>query len=261
MALETPGPNQPSDASATLVAESSRPTSSGTPFIRVQRVSKSFLQGDMATQVLMDVDLEIQRGEYLALMGPSGSGKTTLLNMLSGLDRPSSGSIKVGGLPLSDLDEKGLARWRRVNVGFIFQQYHLLSVMSAFENVEIPLLLFDMDRTERRARVLAALEIVGLLDRASYTPDRLSGGQQQRVGIARAIVHDPQILIADEPTGNLDAGSSGDVLDLFDVLNGSLGKTIVMVTHDPKAAERAHGIRHLEKGRLLEPGTQVEYGR
>lgn len=225
--------------------------------VSIRDLVKTFTEGGVVTQVLDHVSVRVMRGEYLALMGPSGSGKTTLLNLISGLDAPTSGTVVTAGQDLSELDETGLARWRRKAVGFVFQQYHLLSVLTTLENVELPLLLFDLPRAERRKRAMAALRLVGLEERASFFPRQLSGGQKQRAGIARAVVTDPDILIADEPTGNLDEQASSDVLDLFDVLQEVLGKTILMVTHDPRAAARAHRLLHLEKGRLSrdEPGA------
>lgn len=214
----------------------------------------------MITPVLEDVNLDVFESDFIALMGPSGSGKSTLLNIISGLDYPSGGDILMNGESIIGLTETELSRWRLNNIGFIFQQYHLMPVLTAFENVEMPLLLFDMNRKERRDRVMAALEIVGLLHRVQYYPRQLSGGQQQRVCIARAIVTDPVIIIGDEPTGNLDYRSTDDVLELFDILNGDLKKTIIIVTHDPHAAKRAKTIEQLEKGILLETG-EMKYLR
>jgi putative ABC transport system ATP-binding protein len=200
--------------------------------------------------VLDGLTLTVREGQYVALMGPSGSGKTTLLNLIAGLDVPTAGQVVVGGTDLSRMSEGALARWRSSNVGFIFQFYNLIPVLTAVENVELPLLLTDLPRRERRDRAVTALEAVGLGDRVGHYPRQLSGGQEQRVAIARAIVTDPTVLVADEPTGDLDAKSAHDVLDLMDALNRDLGKTIVMVTHDPRAAERAGGQFHLEKGVL-----------
>lgn len=222
----------------------------GMEFIDIQQVSKSFTESGIVTTVLGEITLSIRKSDYRCLMGPSGSGKTTLLNLISGLDRPTSGQIRVDGVELSSLSESELSEWRKKMIGFIFQQPHLIPVLKTIENIELPLLLFPISKKERRKRALAALEIVHLLDRASYYPRQLSGGQKQRVGIARAISTDPAILIADEPTGNLDEKASGEILELFDILNQTLGKTIIMVTHDPKAAQKAHQIHHLEKGSL-----------
>jgi len=222
------------------------------PLLSIENVSKIFLQGEVETRVLEDIDLDVQAGEFIALMGPSGSGKSTLLNIISGLDVPTTGDVQMNGRSIVGLGESALSEWRLEHVGFIFQQYHLMPVMTAYENVELPLMLFNMSRRDRRERVEAALEIVGLSNRIYYYPRQLSGGQQQRVCIARAIVTDPVLLIGDEPTGNLDYRSSSEVLELFDILNRDLGKTIIMVTHDPRAAERAQTIKHLEKGVLTE---------
>jgi putative ABC transport system ATP-binding protein len=200
--------------------------------------------------VLDGLTLNVREGQYVALMGPSGSGKTTLLNLIAGLDVPTAGQVVVGGTDLSRMSEGALARWRSSHVGFIFQFYNLIPVLTAVENVELPLLLTDLARRERRDRAVTALEAVGLGDRVGHYPRQLSGGQEQRVAIARAIVTDPTVLVADEPTGDLDAKSAQDVLDLMDALNRDLGKTIVMVTHDPRAAERAGTQFHLEKGVL-----------
>ena len=202
-------------------------------------------------RVLSDLNLEVEEGEFVALMGPSGSGKTTLLNLIAGLDTPTRGSIRVGDQIISSMSESELARWRTRNVGFVFQFYNLLPVLTAYENVELPLLLLPMSGAERRQKVLNALEIVGLADRQTHRPGKLSGGQCQRVGIARAIVTDPTIVVCDEPTGALDAKSAENALDLLELLRAELGKTIIMVTHDPHAAERAQRIVHLEKGRIV----------
>lgn len=225
--------------------------------LEIENVSKIFLQGEVETRVLEDIDLVVRAGEFIALMGPSGSGKSTLLNIISGLDEPTTGEVRMNGRSIIGLGESALSEWRLEHVGFIFQQYHLMPVMTAFENVELPLLLFNMTRRERRERVEAALKIVGLSNRLYYYPRQLSGGQQQRVCIARAIVTDPVLLIGDEPTGNLDFKSSSEVLELFDILNRDLGKTIIMVTHDPRAAERAQVIKHLEKGILIDGDGSV----
>jgi len=200
--------------------------------------------------VLEDITFEICDGEFLALMGPSGSGKSTLLNILAGIDKADSGTVTIGGVDISSLSETDLAQWRAVNVGFIFQFYNLMPVLTAYENVELPLLLTGLSRRERREHVEMALAVVNLQDRMDHYPSQLSGGQQQRVAIARAVVTDPTILVADEPTGDLDRVSAEDVLGLMGRLNKEFGKTVIMVTHDPRAAERAHLIRHLEKGVL-----------
>jgi putative ABC transport system ATP-binding protein len=223
-----------------------------TPLVRVASVHKYFRRGSERIDVLQGVDLEIPSGEFLALMGPSGSGKTTLLNLMGGLDAPTSGSVEVGGVAITGLGGGALARWRSLNVGFVFQLYNLLPVLTAARNVELPLLLTRLSRAERRKRVEIALRIVGLSDRAEHYPRQLSGGQEQRVGIARAIVTDPTLLLCDEPTGDLDRKSGDEVLDLLQTLNRDHGKTIVMVTHDPRAAGRATRTLHLEKGSLLE---------
>lgn len=206
--------------------------------------------------VLEDISLDITEGEFLVLMGPSGSGKSTLLNLIAGIDKADSGVIEVDGVDIAGLSEAALARWRASHVGFIFQFYNLIPVLTAFENVELPLLLTPMSRRQRREHVDTALSVVGLADRMEHRPSELSGGQQQRVAIARAIVTDPSMLVADEPTGDLDRVSAGEILDLMEQLNREFGKTIIMVTHDPRAAERARRLLHLEKGLLIDaPGT------
>jgi len=220
------------------------------PFIRLRGVSKAYRRGDIVVPVLEKVDLDIEAGAFEAFMGPSGSGKSTLLNLISGLDRPTTGVVEVGGQDLARLSDKELADWRAGHVGFVFQLYNLLPVLTAAENVELPLLLTPLSRSERREHVAAALEVVGLAHRTHHRPTQLSGGEQQRVAIARALVTDPDLLIADEPTGDLDRASAEQVLDLFQVLHHELHKTLVMVTHDPHAAERADLVRHLEKGAL-----------
>jgi putative ABC transport system ATP-binding protein len=204
----------------------------------------------------MDLSLEVPEGEFLALMGPSGSGKTTLLNLIAGLDRPSEGTIRVGDDIISRMSESQLAKWRTRNVGFIFQFYNLLPVLTAYENVELPLLLLPMSRAQRKKQVTTALELVNLTDRMNHRPGQLSGGQQQRAGIARAIVTDPTLIVADEPTGDLDTRSAHEILDLMVELKKGLNKTILMVTHDPKAASRAERILHLEKGQLVREDVQ-----
>ena len=221
------------------------------PILRVLHVYKYYIRGEERIEVLQDLCLEVPTGEFLAIMGPSGSGKTTLLNLIAGLDRPSEGEVWVGQRLISAMSESELTRWRTRNIGFIFQFYHLIPVLTAYENVELPLLLLPLSAAERRERVELVLELVGLADRMRHRPGQLSGGQQQRVGIARAIVTDPTLIVADEPTGDLDARSAREILDLMQELHQSLGKTIILVTHDPRAAERAQRIVHLEKGRLV----------
>jgi len=218
--------------------------------VEIRNLSKSYRRGAQVVPVLHDINFDIASGEFLALMGPSGSGKSTLLNLIAGIDKPDRGTLRVAGRDITSLGEGELADWRATNVGFIFQFYNLLPVLSAFENVELPLLLTGLSRAERRQRVEIALGLVGLSDRLEHYPAELSGGQQQRVAIARAVITDPTILVADEPTGDLDRQSASDVLGLMDRLNRELGKTIIMVTHDPHSAERAHVIRHLDKGEL-----------
>jgi putative ABC transport system ATP-binding protein len=218
--------------------------------IRIQNLHKVFHRGGERIDVLQDLNLEVPRGDFLVLMGPSGSGKTTLLNLLAGLDRVTQGSIEVAGARIDEMSEGGLARWRARHVGFIFQLYNLLPVLTAERNVELPLLLAPLSRAERRRHVAAALSVVGLEDRAKHYPRQLSGGQEQRVAIARAIVADPTLLLCDEPTGDLDRKSEDEILDLLQALNRAHGKTIVMVTHDPHAAARARRILYLNKGAL-----------
>jgi putative ABC transport system ATP-binding protein len=223
----------------------------GEPIVRVSNLHKFFRRGSEQIDVLNDLSLEVPEGEFLALMGPSGSGKTTLLNLIAGLDRPSSGTIQVGNQRISTMNEAQLARWRTRHVGFVFQFYHLLPVLTAYENVELPLLLLPLSAAERKRQVLTALDLVGLSDRLSHRPGQLSGGQQQRVGIARAIVTDPTLIVADEPTGDLDAKAAEEILNLLVELQKGLQKTILMVTHDPRAAVRAERALHLDKGRLV----------
>lgn len=220
--------------------------------VEMKNLYKSYRRGDQIIQVLKDISLDINEGEFLALMGPSGSGKTTLLNLIAGIDRADSGIIKVGGIDITSLSEIELAHWRATNVGFIFQLYNLIPVLTAFENVELPLLLTELSRKERREHVEIALSVVNLTDRMNHYPGQLSGGEQQRVAIARAIVPDPTILVADEPTGDLDRISAEEILELMERLVHELGKTIIMVTHDPRAAKVAHVIRNLDKGVLNE---------
>jgi len=215
--------------------------------VEIRNLSKSYRRGSQIIPVLENITFEIPDGEFLALMGPSGSGKSTLLNLLAGIDSADAGSILINGVEITTLAETELARWRSLHVGFIFQFYNLIPVLTAFENVELPLLLTRLSRKERRDHVETALRVVGLADRMAHYPSQLSGGQQQRVAIARAVVTDPTILVADEPTGDLDRHSAGEILDLMDRLNRESGKTIIMVTHDPRAAEKAHVIRYLEK--------------
>jgi len=220
--------------------------------IEMRDLAKVYHRGREAVEVLHHLDLTIEEGDFVALMGPSGSGKTTLLNLIGGLDRPSGGSVSVGGRRIDELDASALAKWRTSTVGFVFQLYNLMPMLSAQRNVELPLLLTRLSAAERRRRAGIALELVGLADRAAHRPAELSGGQQQRVSIARAIVSDPRILVCDEPTGDLDRQAAEDVLGLLRVLNREHGKTIVMVTHDPKAAAYASHILHLDKGTLVE---------
>lgn len=227
------------------------------PCVRVTGVHKSFRRGSEILEVLIDLSFSVQRGEFVGLMGPSGSGKTTLLNLIAGLDQPSEGEVWVEDQCISHMTEGQLASWRTRHIGFVFQFYHLLPVLTAFRNVELPLLLLPLSAEQRKQQVLTALEIVGLSDRIHHRPGQLSGGQQQRVGIARAIVTDPALIVADEPTGDLDAKSATEILDLLCELKTSLGKTIIMVTHDPRAAQRADRVVHLEKGRIVDEPTPV----
>ncbi|MFL6236122.1 MAG: ABC transporter ATP-binding protein [Thermoanaerobaculia bacterium] len=219
--------------------------------VRVQDVHKEYRRGSARIDVLQGINLEIPQGDFLALMGPSGSGKTTLLNLIGGLDRPTSGTVEVAGEPISRLSDGQLARWRSRHIGFVFQFYNLLPVLTAEKNVELPLLLTSLSGAQRRQHVATALGVVGLADRARHYPRQLSGGQEQRVGIARAIVTDPTLLLCDEPTGDLDRRSGDEILDLLQALNGSHGKTIIMVTHDPHAAARARRTLYLDKGNLV----------
>ena len=218
--------------------------------VTIRNVHKHFTRGNERIDVLQGVSLDIQQGEFLALMGPSGSGKTTLLNLMGGLDRPTGGSIEIAGAKLESMGSGALAKWRARHIGFVFQLYNLLPVLNAQKNVEIPLLLTSLGRSERQKRAAIALKVVGLAERAKHYPRQLSGGQEQRVGIARAIVNDPTLLLCDEPTGDLDRKAGDEILDLLQALNRQHGKTIVMVTHDPHAAERATRTVYLEKGTL-----------
>jgi putative ABC transport system ATP-binding protein len=220
--------------------------------VRVSRLFKNFQRGSETIEVLVDLSLEVPAGQFLALMGPSGSGKTTLLNLIAGLDQPTAGDIWVGDEKISVMSESQLAKWRTRNIGFVFQFYHLLPVLTAYENVELPLLLLPLSAAQRRQQVMTALELVSLADRVNHRPGQLSGGQQQRVGIARAVVTDPTLIMADEPTGDLDSRSAGEILDLMVELQKSMAKTIIMVTHDPRAAERAQRVLHLDKGKLVD---------
>jgi putative ABC transport system ATP-binding protein len=222
------------------------------PIVEIRNLSKAYRRGGQIVPVLNDITLEIAAGDFVALMGPSGSGKSTLLNLIAGIDKPDGGTLRVGGIDIAQLSEAELADWRAEHVGFIFQFYNLMPVLTAFENVELPLLLTNLSAARRRQHVETALAMVGLTDRMEHYPSELSGGQQQRVAIARAIITDPTILVADEPTGDLDRVSAEDVLNLMDRMNRELGKTIIMVTHDPSAARRAHSVRQLDKGVLLE---------
>jgi len=220
--------------------------------INVQNVSKSYWRNNIEIPVLNNITINVEQGEFLALMGPSGSGKTTLLNLIAGIDKPSNGNIIIDGTNIATLGESALAKWRANNVGFIFQFYNLIPVLTAFENVELPLLLTKLSKSERKKQVETALNLVGLGDRMHHSPKQLSGGQEQRVAIARAIVTDPVLIVADEPTGDLDRQSAEEILTLMERLNKEFQKTIIMVTHDPHAAERAKLIKHLEKGDLVE---------
>jgi len=227
------------------------PSPSEQPLVQVRNLYKSFTRGSETIDVLQDLNLDVGYAEFLALMGPSGSGKTTLLNLIAGLDQPTSGTILVGDQVISEMSESELARWRTRHVGFVFQFYYLLPVLTAYENVELPLLLLPLTRQQRRKQVETALDLVGLSNRMNHRPGQLSGGQQQRVGIARALVTDPELIVADEPTGDLDTKSAQEILNLLETLRTQLGKTIIMVTHDPKAAAHAQRVLHLEKGQLV----------
>ncbi|MBF0556235.1 MAG: ABC transporter ATP-binding protein [Nitrospirae bacterium] len=220
------------------------------PIVEIENVWKSYVRGSEKIPVLEGLTLSVEEGEFLALMGPSGSGKSTLLNLIAAIDHAESGTIRVGGVDITSLNDRELSRWRATHVGFIFQFYNLIPVLSAQENVELPLILTNLSKKERLLHATAALRVVNLLDRARHYPSQLSGGQQQRVAIARAIVTDPTIIVADEPTGDLDRHSAKDILELMTILNAQHGKTIIMVTHDPRAAETAHIIRNFDKGVL-----------
>ena len=226
--------------------------------IRVRNVTKDFIRDEFHVVALKDANLEIHKGEFIALMGPSGSGKSTLLHLIAAMDKPTSGGIEVLGYEIGDLSERQIAHWRNEHVGFIFQQFNLLPVLTALENVELPLKLTNLSKKERLEHATTALNLVGLGDRLGHFPRQLSGGQEQRVAIARAIVTDPELILADEPTGNLDAASAQDVLKILRKLNQDFGKTIVMVTHDPHAARVASSVRHIEKGALLPEGVLPE---
>jgi putative ABC transport system ATP-binding protein len=220
------------------------------PIVRLTNVGRTFVRGREPVVVLANLDLDVPTGSFEALMGPSGSGKSTLLNLIAGLDRPTVGKVNVAGADVSDMSDAQLARWRASTIGFVFQSFNLIPVLTAAQNVELPLLLTHLGSAERQKRVATALRVVGLEDRMGHLPRQLSGGQEQRVAIARAIVNDPKIIVADEPTGDLDRQSADDVLNLLDRLNKEFGKTILMVTHDPAAAERAKIVRRLDKGKL-----------
>jgi putative ABC transport system ATP-binding protein len=220
--------------------------------VEIEHLTKSYVRGEQVVPVLTDINLVIRDGDFVAMMGPSGSGKSTLLNLVAGIDKPDTGMLAVSGEDITQLDDAALADWRARTVGFIFQFYNLMPVLTAFENVELPLQLTTLSRGERRDRVELLLSMVGLTDRMKHYPNELSGGQQQRVAIARALVTDPLLVIADEPTGDLDRQSAADILGLLDRLNTELGKTIVMVTHDPRAAEAAHHLIYLDKGQLTD---------
>ncbi len=226
------------------------PSKSITPIVEIRQLTKSYRRGEQRVAVLTNLSFDIISGEFIALMGPSGSGKSTLLNLIAGIDKPDSGFLKVNGIDIATLSEAQLADWRAANVGFIFQFYNLMPVLTAFENVELPLLLTRLSRNQRRERVALTLSMVGLTDRMEHYPSELSGGQQQRVAIARAFITDPVLLVADEPTGDLDRASADEILAMLVRLNSEMGKTIIMVTHDPYAAKSAHVIRHLEKGEM-----------
>ncbi len=227
------------------------PEESARLLVEIRHLTKYYARGDQIIPVLVDINFDVHVADYVALMGPSGSGKSTLLNLIAGIDKPSSGTIKVGGVDIARLSDGDLAAWRAAHVGFVFQFYNLMPVLTAFENIELPLLLTSLSRRERRERVDVALSLVDLSDRAGHYPNELSGGQQQRVAIARALITDPTLIVADEPTGDLDRVTGEEILGLLERLNHELDKTILIVTHDPKAAEKAHRIVRLEKGVLV----------
>jgi len=241
-----------SDRELHAAAASAAAPGAAEPLVAIRALTKYYVRGDQVIPVLVGIHLDVFEGDYVALMGPSGSGKSTLLNLVAGIDKPSSGEIRVAGVDIARLSDADLALWRASHVGFIFQFYNLMPVLTAYGNVELPLLLTTLSRAERRARVDMALALVGLSDRADHKPNELSGGQQQRVAIARALIADPTLIVADEPTGDLDRTTAEEILGLLERLNDDLGKTIIMVTHDPKAAEKAHRLVHLEKGVLVE---------
>ena len=226
------------------------PAPAAEPLVAIRALTKYYVRGDQVIPVLVGINLDVFAGDYVALMGPSGSGKSTLLNLVAGIDKPSSGEIRIAGVDIAQLSDTDLAAWRSANVGFIFQFYNLMPVLTAFDNVELPLLLTSLSRRDRRERVENALALVGLTDRMDHYPNELSGGQQQRVAIARALIADPTIIVADEPTGDLDRTTAEEIRGLLDRLNRDIGKTILMVTHDPKAAGKAHRVIQLEKGVL-----------
>ena len=241
----------PVNTKASVASQPAAEAEKRQPLVAIHGLSKYYVRGDQVIPVLVDLDLDVYAGEYVALMGPSGSGKSTLLNLIAGIDKPSAGEIRVAGVDIASLSDSELAVWRSTHVGFIFQFYNLMPVLTAFGNVELPLQLTTLSRAERRERVATALELVGLTDRATHLPNELSGGQQQRVAIARALITDPTLIVADEPTGDLDRVTAQEILGLLERLNDELGKTIIMVTHDPRAAETAHRLIHLEKGVLV----------
>jgi len=245
---------QPGNLEAEAKVESD-PTSvlnaGGESLVAIRNLTKYYTRGEQIIPVLVDINFDVMPGDYIALMGPSGSGKSTLLNLIAGIDKPTSGEIRIAGVDIARLSDGDLAAWRAANVGFIFQFYNLMPVLTAFQNIELPLQLTSLSRRDRRERVETALALVGLSDRATHFPNELSGGQQQRVAIARALITDPTIIVADEPTGDLDRTTAEEVLALLERLNVELGKTIIMVTHDPKAASHAHKIVQLEKGILV----------
>ena len=238
------------ETSAAGAASGAAPAPAPEPLVELRDIAKSYHRGNQTVPVLTRISFDIAAGEFLALMGPSGSGKSTLLNLIAGIDRPDSGTLRVAGVEIGQLSEQALADWRSRHVGFIFQFYNLMPVLTALENVELPLLLTPLGRRERKARAELALAMVNLADRMEHYPSELSGGQQQRVAIARALVSDPTLIVADEPTGDLDRESAVDVLHLMQRLNREIGKTVIMVTHDSRAAAHAHAIMHLEKGEL-----------